>query len=238
MNSGSRPMARMARTGEFTPPGRRSTARRYSSADFASVRETVTASDARDLALPVLEVVREVEEADLLELGGAVQRGAVTDAVDLRRDRVEDRVALLLGPPVGHREDGVLPVLVGRALVAVRDPAVGRHQRADLGDAVLRDLPHAHAVGAEAGAAVEEDRGDAAEQPALLHADEVVKEALNSDAELARGVGVRLGDHGQVALRGENHRTVEVVVGLLAELDGLLGDARGGERLRVARHLE
>ena len=36
MNSGSRPIERMARTGELTPPGRTSSARRYSSADRAS----------------------------------------------------------------------------------------------------------------------------------------------------------------------------------------------------------
>src|SRR4051794_16583663 len=100
-------MARIARTGELTPPGMRWTARAYSSADLASVMETLTrsrADEARVLPFPRLEVVGEVQEADLLELGRRVQRGAVLDAADLGLDGVEDRVALLLGAPVGHRE--------------------------------------------------------------------------------------------------------------------------------------
>src|SRR3954449_10369137 len=107
---GSRPIERMARTGEFTPPGSTARARLNSSV----------------LSFPALEVVGEVEEADLLELGRRVERGAVVDSGFLR-DRVQDRVALLLGAAVGHREDRVRPVGVGRPLVAVRDPAEGGH---------------------------------------------------------------------------------------------------------------
>src|SRR3954454_9912982 len=107
---GSRPIERMARTGEFTPPG--STAR-------ARLNGSV-------LSFPALEVVGEVEEPDLLELRRGVERRAVVDP-GLDRDRVEDRVAFLFRAAVGHREDRVGPVRVGRALVAVGDPAEGGH---------------------------------------------------------------------------------------------------------------
>src|SRR5690349_24738582 len=110
MKIGSRPIARMARTGEFTPPGRTAWARSNSSV----------------LSFPAFEVVGEVQEADLLELGRGIERRALVDP-GVGGDRVEDRVALLLRAPVGHREDAVGPVRVGRALVAVRDAAEGSH---------------------------------------------------------------------------------------------------------------
>src|ERR1700712_2578767 len=90
---GSRPIERIARTGEFTPPGRTARAR----------------SKGPVLSFPALEVVGEVEEADLLELGRGVERRAVLHA-GLESDGVEDRVALLLGAAVRHREDRVRPV--------------------------------------------------------------------------------------------------------------------------------
>src|SRR3954464_11842811 len=142
-------------------------ARSYRSADLVMRRSLGVRR------LPLLELLGEVQEPDLLELGRRVERGALADAGVLG-DRREDRVALLLRPPVGHREDRVRPVLVGGALVAVRDAAERRHAAPDLADALLRDLPDAHAVGAEAGAAMEEDRGDAPQDPALLHALEVL----------------------------------------------------------------
>src|SRR4051812_23713987 len=117
MNSGSRPIARIARTGELTPPGSTATARPYRAADFVSVSEDVatiepdgarppghsvlsgvasgTRSDPGVLALPVPERLGEVEHPDLLELRGRVQGGALTDA-GLRGDGLQDRVALLL----------------------------------------------------------------------------------------------------------------------------------------------
>src|SRR3954465_14748939 len=152
MKTGSRPIARIARTGEFTPPGSTARARLNSSV----------------LSFPALEVVGEVEEADLLELGRGVERRAVVD-VRLLGDGVEDRVALLLRAAVRHREDRVGPVRVGRPLVAVRDAAERRHALAVLELLALGHAPYAHAVRAEARAAVEEDRRDAPEQPALLH---------------------------------------------------------------------
>src|SRR5881227_3606162 len=115
MKIGSRPIARMARTGEFTPPGSSALAR----------------SNSCVVSFPALVVVGEVEEADLLELGARVERGALADA-GVGGDRVEDRVALLLGAAVGHREDAVRPVRVGRPLVAVRDAAERRHPLAVL----------------------------------------------------------------------------------------------------------
>src|SRR3954454_22354243 len=127
----------MARTGEFTPPGNTARARLNSSV----------------LSFPALEVVGEVEEADLLELGRRVERGAVVDA-GLLRDRVEDRVALVLRAAVRHSEDRVRPVRVRRPLVAVRDLAEGCHPLAVLALLALRHAPHAHAVCREAGAAV------------------------------------------------------------------------------------
>src|SRR5215217_8059084 len=102
MKIGSRPIARIARTGELTPPGRTARAR----------------SNSAVLSFPALEVVGEVEEPDLLELGRRVEGGALLDP-GLGGDRVEDRVALLLRAAVGHGEDRVRPVLVGGALVAV-----------------------------------------------------------------------------------------------------------------------
>src|SRR3954466_12961143 len=97
---GSRPIARIARTGEFTPPGRTAWARSNSSV----------------LSFPALEVVGEVEEADLLELGRRVEGRALLHA-GVRGDRVEDRVALLLRPALGHRGDAVPPVLACRTLL-------------------------------------------------------------------------------------------------------------------------
>src|SRR3954463_14655393 len=132
-------MAFIALTGEFTPPGSTRCARSNSCADRLDVSV---------LALPGLEVAGEVQEADLLELRRGVQRRPVLDAADLGLDGVEDRVALLLRAAVGHREDLIRPVLVGRPLVAVADAAEGGHPGADLHDPVLRDLPDPHAVGA------------------------------------------------------------------------------------------
>src|SRR3954463_3838517 len=149
---GSRPIERIARTGEFTPPG--STARARSNSPV--------------LSFPALEVVGEVEEADLLELRRGVERRAVVDA-GLRGDRVENRVALLLRAAVRHREHRVRPVGVRRALVAVRDAAEGGHALAVLELLALGYAPHAHAVGGEPRAAVEEDRRHAPQQLALLH---------------------------------------------------------------------
>src|SRR3954463_2449872 len=129
MKIGSRPIDRIARTGEFTPPGNTAWARLNSSV----------------LSFPALELVGEVEEADLLELGRRVERGALLDS-GVGGDRVENRVALLLGAAVGHREDRVRPVGVGRPLVAVRDAAVGRHPLAVVELLALRDAPDAHPV--------------------------------------------------------------------------------------------
>src|SRR3954463_12137100 len=101
-------MARTARTGEFPPPGRTRRARSYSAAERASRRDATgraavpRPSDTGVLALPGLEVVREVQEPDLLELRARVERGAALDAVEAPGDRIEDGVALLLGAPVGH----------------------------------------------------------------------------------------------------------------------------------------
>src|SRR5947208_950610 len=156
---GSRPIERIARTGEFTPPG--STARARSNSGV--------------LSFPALELVGEVEEPDLLELRGRVERRVVVDA-GLERDRVEDRVALLLGAAVRHREDGVGPVGVGRPLVAMRDPAECGHPPAVLELLARRHLPDAHAVRGEAGAAVEEDRGHAPQEAPLAHPLEVLEQ--------------------------------------------------------------
>src|SRR3954449_10540859 len=83
----------------------------------ASVGIVESAIYAGVLAFPGLEVLGEVQQADLLELGRAVERRAVLDLGVVGPDRVEDRVALLLGAPVGHGEDRVVPVGVGRALI-------------------------------------------------------------------------------------------------------------------------
>ena len=139
---------------------------------------------------------------------------------------------------MGHGEDRVGPVLVGRALVAVGDAAEGGHARADLGDLVVGHAPDAHAVGAEARAAVEEDRGDAAQDPAVLHPEQVLDERVLRHAELGRRGRVGLGDDGQVALRSADDRAVELVEGDL--LDRRRHDLLGGhgERVGAALHLE
>src|SRR5207248_11115872 len=124
---GSRPIARMALTGEFTPPGSTSTARRYSSAERSS-RGTL----ARVLGFPVLERVGEVEQPHLLVLGRRVQGGALVDP-GVGRDRVEDGVALLLRAAVGHGGDGVGPARVGGARIAVRAAPDGGQSRAARG---------------------------------------------------------------------------------------------------------
>src|SRR3954453_23120612 len=139
--SGSRPIERIARTGGLTPPGSTARARSNSGA----------------LSFPALEVVGEVEEPDLLELGRRVERRAVVDA-GLGGDRVEDRVALLLRAPMRHREDRVGPVLVGRPRVEGRKAGEGGHAPAVVELLARGHIPHAHPVRGEAGAAVEQDR--------------------------------------------------------------------------------
>src|SRR3954462_13923067 len=175
MKIGSRPIERIARTGELTPPG--STARARSNSGV--------------LSFPALEVVGEVQEPDLLELGRRVERRAVIDA-GLGGDRVEDRVALLLRAAVGHREDGVGPVRIGRPLVAVRDAAEGGHAPAVVELLAGGHLPHSHPVRRETGAAVEQDRGHAPEEAALAHALEMPEKLVLGHAELSCRGGVRL----------------------------------------------
>src|SRR5437660_7328311 len=189
MKIGSRPIARMARTGELTPPGMSASARRYCSAERVSVSDTVTGSRSSVPALPGREVLGEVQQPDLLELRGGVQRGALADA-GARRDRVEHRITLLARAPVRHREDRVWPVRIGGPLIAMRHSSHGRHARAELGDLLLRHLPYAHPVRRESGPAVVEDRGHAPQQPALLHACEVLEETLLAHPQLGRSGGV------------------------------------------------
>src|SRR6202000_3163936 len=87
MNNGSRPIAPIARTGELTPPGSRRSARLYSSADLESVREAITGLRSSVPALPVLELLGEVQQPDLLELGRGVESRAARDPC-LLRDRM------------------------------------------------------------------------------------------------------------------------------------------------------
>src|SRR4051812_45070959 len=103
MKMGSRPTAPIARTGELTPPGIRCAARANSSPERVSVSDAVTAPCSGVALLPILELVREIEQADLLELGRGVQRRALGDAGHLG-DRIEHGVALLLAAPMRHRE--------------------------------------------------------------------------------------------------------------------------------------
>src|SRR6476660_3076313 len=101
MKIGSRPIWRIARTGELTPPGRTRRARSYSPSELGM------------LGLPGGVFVGEVAQADLLVLGRGVEGGAAVGAdAAVLGDRVEDCVALLFGAAVGHREDAVGPVLI------------------------------------------------------------------------------------------------------------------------------
>jgi hypothetical protein len=85
---------------------------------------------------------------------------------------------------------------------------------------------------------VKQDRGDTAEQPALLHRLQVGEQLLLGDSEYVRRRSVWLGDHRHVALRRADHRDVELVVGLALglgrrrDLDGL------GQRVGATLHLE
>ncbi len=153
-------------------------------------------------------------------------------------DRVEDRVALLLGAAVGHGEHRVGPVGIRGALVAVRDAPEGGHPHAQFEDLLVRDLPDAHAVGAESRPAVEQDRRHPAQKPALLHAPQVLEQALLGQAEFLRRGGVGLRDDRHVALGGPDHGTVEFVVGLSLGFGGLGGLGRGGQGLRAGLHLQ
>ena len=90
----------------------------------------------------------------------------------------------------------------------------------------------------EAGAAVEQDRGDAAQQPALLHAGQVLEQLVLRHADRVGGVGVRLRHDRHVALQRADDGDVEVVVGLRLGLGRLLGDGGAGQRVGVADHLQ
>src|SRR3954470_6431104 len=197
MKIGSRPIWRIARTGELTPPGRTCWARRKrsviviplcSAVPFDRYAPIRNSRSSRVGSFPSGVVLGEVVEANLLVLGRGVEGGAlVRSHPALGGDRVEDRVALLFRAAVGHREDAVGPVLVGRPLVAVGDAAEGGHATADLEDLLLRHLPDAHAVGGEAGPAVVEDRGDAAEDLAVDHLAQPLEQLLGRDSELGGG---------------------------------------------------
>ena len=67
---------------------------------------------------------------------------------------------------------------------------------------------------------------------------EVLDERVDAHPQLRGRRRIRLGDDRQVALRGADDRLVELVEGLLLELDGLLGHGRLGEVLRAADQLE
>ncbi len=71
-------------------------------------------------------------------------------------------------------------------------PRTAAIRRPMLGDLLVGHLPHAHAVRREAGAAVEEDRRDAAQQAALLHPRQVVEERLLGHAQRVGGGRVGL----------------------------------------------
>jgi hypothetical protein len=95
MNSGSRPIARIARTGELTPPARTAHAREYSSAERESFKAAGTAPETifdarvwppnlsgRRLALTRSEAVR----TRGLSRGGSVSKEAVCVPRTLERD--------------------------------------------------------------------------------------------------------------------------------------------------------
>ena len=104
--------------------------------------------------------------------------------------------------------------------------------------ALVGHLPHAHAVGAEAGAPVVEDRGDAAEQSPFLHVLEVGEEAFLGDLQLLGGLRVRLRDDRHVALGGADHLDVELVVGLALGLCRRRHLDCLGQCVCIALHLE
>src|SRR4051794_3150868 len=117
MKIGSRPTARMARTGLFTPPGNTPTARSKSSCE-RSWRNASPSTRSAISRLPGGIVGREIVKAHLLVLGRRVERRPVVAVQPAdTRNAVEHRVAFLLRAAVRHREDTVGPVGVGRAAI-------------------------------------------------------------------------------------------------------------------------
>jgi len=73
---------------------------------------------------------------------------------------------------------------------------------------------------------------------AVDHRTQVLDQRVDAHAQRGGRLRVGLGDDGKIALRRADHGAVEVVVGLALELRGLFRDTGGGERVRVAGHLE
>jgi len=76
-------------------------------------------------------------------------------------------LALFLAPRVNHGEEGIGPVRVAGALVAVAHCGIASKLLTHGDYALGRHVPDHHSVGGKAGAPVEEDRGEAAHLAAL-----------------------------------------------------------------------
>src|SRR3712207_6211559 len=198
-----------------------------------------SAEDAGVEPLPGLHLRGEVAHPRLLVLAGGVEREPLGDAA-LDGHRVQDALALLDATAVDHREEGVRPVLVRRALVAVGDRLVVGENAADLVYPLDRHLPDAHRVRPEARLAVVEDGREAAHDLAPLEVVGPIEQLLMTEPDLPAPQVERTRRQGDVFLESPDGGPVvlrDVPIGALpvrlAVLRGLL--LRGGALLHVER---
>src|SRR5215204_281822 len=186
-----------------------------------------------------LHLRREVTHPRLLVLAGRVEGEPLGDA-RLLGHGVQDVLALLDAAAVDHAEDGVRPVLVGGALVAMGDRLVVGEGVADLVYTLFRHLPDAHRVRPEARLAVVEDGREAAHDLAPLQVVGTIQQPFVREPDLPAPQVEGPRRQGGVLLQGPDGGFVvlrNVPVGALpvdlAVLRGLL--LRGGALLHVER---
>src|SRR5450759_4063999 len=97
---------------------------------------------------PLLGLGREEADPRLLVLLGRIQRALLLESY-VAGEIIDDRLALVDGPPVDDRVEVVRPVIVNGPEVAVRDGAVLRHFHAEFVCLFRRHDPHTHGAGGE-----------------------------------------------------------------------------------------
>src|SRR5919107_4117712 len=142
------------------------------------------AQDASVQLLPGLHLRRKIAHPRLLVLAGRVQ-GEALRQTSLGGHHVEDRFTLLLRTSVDHTEDGVRPVLVDRALVAVGYRLVLGERVADLLYPRLGHLPDTHRVCPKARLAVVENGREAAHDLAPLQIVRPLQKLLGGEPDLS-----------------------------------------------------
>src|SRR5919112_6117274 len=142
------------------------------------------AQDASVQFLPGLHLRRKVAYPRLFVLAGRVQ-GEALRQTGLGGHRVEDRFTLLLRAAVDHTKEGVRPVLVDRALVAVGDRLVLGERVADLLYPRLGYLPDAHRICPKARLTVVENGREAAHDLAPLQIVRPLQKLLSGEPDLS-----------------------------------------------------